>query len=59
MKIIQGFFSLAIPNNFLISFSDSPTNFDIKSELDILKNVQSTSVAQALAKYDLPVPGGP
>ena len=27
--------------------------------LPYLKNVESASVATALAKYDLPVPGGP
>jgi hypothetical protein len=40
----------------IINFSDSPTYFDIKSEDEIEKKVQSTSVAHALAKYVLPVP---
>jgi len=53
------FFSLAIANKVLISFSDSPTYFDTKSEDDTEKNVPSHSVAHALAKYVLPVPGGP
>lgn len=50
MKIIEGFFSLAKLKSDLISFSDSPTYFDIKSEEDIEKNVPSASVAQAFAK---------
>jgi hypothetical protein len=58
MKIIDGFFSLAIANNYLINLSDSPTNFDIKSEEDTEKKVPSHSVAQAFAKNVLPVPGG-
>lgn len=59
MKIIEGFFSLAILNKFLINFSDSPTYFEIKSAEEILKNVASHSVAQAFAKKVFPVPGGP
>jgi hypothetical protein len=60
MKIILGLAFLAYSNNALKVFSDSPTYFDIKSEADILKNVPPCiSVAQALAKNVLPVPGGP
>jgi hypothetical protein len=67
MKMIEGFFSLAIANRVFINlwllhvhyFSDSPTYFDIKSEEDTEKNVPSASVAQAFAKYVFPVPGGP
>lgn len=59
MNIIDGFFYLAILNNALINFSDSPTYFEIKSDEDIEKNVPSASVAQALARKVLPVPGGP
>lgn len=59
MKIIEGFFSLAILNNYLISFSLSPTNLEIKSAEEILKKVELHSVAQALAKNVFPVPGGP
>lgn len=59
MKIIEGFFSLAILKRDLINFSDSPTYLEIKSAEEILKNVASHSVAQALAKNVLPVPGGP
>ena len=42
-----------------MSFSDSPTHLDIKSEEDIEKKVASHSVAHALAKKVFPVPGGP
>lgn len=59
MKIIEGFLSLAILNKALINFSDSPTYLEIKSAEEILKNVASHSVAQALAKKVFPVPGGP
>lgn len=59
MKIILGFFSLAILNNYLINFSDSPTYLEIKSAEEMEKKVASHSVAQAFAKYVLPVPGGP
>ena len=41
-----------------MSFSDSPTYFDTKSDEETEKNVPSASVAQALAKNVLPVPGG-
>jgi len=37
----------------------SPIHFDTKSLLLTLKNVLFASVATALARYDLPVPGGP
>ena len=57
--MIEGFFSLAISNKFLINFSDSPTHFEIKSEEEIEKKVASDSVAHAFAKKVLPVPGGP
>ena len=50
---------LAIWNNALRVFSDCPTYLDIKSEAEILKKVPPfCSVAQALAKNVLPVPGG-
>jgi hypothetical protein len=58
MNIIVGLASLAIPNNSLINLSDSPTYFDIKSAEETEKNVPSHSVAQALARNVLPVPGG-
>jgi hypothetical protein len=43
----------------LISFSLSPTYLLIKSDEETEKNVPSASVAHALAKKVLPVPGGP
>jgi len=46
-------------NKVLISFSDSPTNFEIKSLEETEKKVASVSVAHALAIKDFPVPGGP
>lgn len=59
MKIILGFCSLAIANSDLTNFSDSPSHLLTKSELETDKNVELfASVATALAKYDLPVPGG-
>jgi hypothetical protein len=47
-------------NNYanFVYFSDSPTYLEIKSDEEIEKNVPSASVAQALARYVLPVPGG-
>ena len=60
MKIMLGLWSRAIWNRFFTSFSDSPSHFDTRSELDTEKKVELlASVATALAKYDLPVPGGP
>lgn len=41
-----------------MDFSDSPVYFDIKSALETLIKVPLHSVAQAFAKYVLPVPGG-
>lgn len=43
----------------LMSFSLYPTYLLIKSEEETEKKVPSASVAQALAKYVFPVPGGP
>lgn len=59
IKIRAGFFSLAISNKFLTSFSDSPYHLLTKSEDEIEKKVLSHSLAQAFARKDLPVPGGP
>jgi hypothetical protein len=59
MKIILGFSFLAIWNRVLMVLSDSPTYFDIRSEEEMLKKVPcSIYVAQAFARYVLPVPGG-
>jgi len=57
--MIEGFLSRAMANKVLISFSDSPTNFEIKSLEETEKKVASVSVAHALAIKDFPVPGGP
>jgi len=59
MKIIEGFFYLALLNKALINFSLSPTYLLIKSDEETEKKVPSASVAQALAKNVFPVPGGP
>jgi hypothetical protein len=56
--MIEGFYSLAIEKRVLISFSLSPTYLEIKSADETEKNVPSASVAHALAKNVLPVPGG-
>jgi hypothetical protein len=50
--------SRAISNRLRTNLSDSPCHFDTKSADDTEKNVESASVATALARYDLPVPGG-
>jgi hypothetical protein len=58
--MIEGFSFLAIANKVLIIFYDYPTYFDIISEELIEKKVPFyISVAHALARYVLPVPGGP
>jgi hypothetical protein len=59
MNIMDGFFSLASSNSYLTSLSDSPCHLLTKSDEDIEKKVLSHSVAQALARKLLPVPGGP
>jgi hypothetical protein len=59
MKIIEGFLSLASSKSYLTNFSDSPCHLLTKSDDETEKNVLSHSVAQALAKKLLPVPGGP
>ena len=60
MNMMLGLCSLAISNRFFTSFSDSPNHLLTRSLLDTEKKVELfASVATALAKYDLPVPGGP
>lgn len=59
MKMMEGFFYLARLNRFLMSFSLSPTYLLMRSEEETEKKVPSASVAHALAKKVLPVPGGP
>mmetsp|Transcript_1583 Transcript_1583/g.3723 ORF Transcript_1583/g.3723 Transcript_1583/m.3723 type:complete len:238 (-) Transcript_1583:259-972(-) len=51
--------SLATVKRFFTIFSLSPCHFDTRSEEDREKKVESASVATALARWDLPVPGGP
>lgn len=59
MNIMLGLCCLANSNKFLTSFSDSPSHLDTRSEDETEKKVELlASVATALAKYDLPVPGG-
>lgn len=59
MNIILGLCVLAISNKLFTNFSDSPSHLDTRSDDDTEKNVELfASVATALAKYDLPVPGG-
>ena len=59
MKMIEGFRSRAISNRFFTSFSLSPCHLEMRSDDDTEKNVESASVATALASSDFPVPGGP
>ena len=59
MKMIEGLRSLAMLKSCLIKRSDSPIHLETRSEEEMEKKVPSHSVAQALAKKDLPVPGGP
>lgn len=59
MKIMLGLCARASSKRFRTSFSDSPSHFETKSELDTEKKVELfASVATAFARYDLPVPGG-
>jgi hypothetical protein len=58
-KIIAFFCFLACLKSFLTYFSDSPTYLDMISLAEIAKKTESVSVAHALAKKVLPVPGGP
>ena len=59
INMIEGFFSRAIVNNYLMSLSDSPTYLEIRSDELTEMKVPSHSVAHAFAKNVLPVPGGP
>mmetsp|Transcript_20409 Transcript_20409/g.60851 ORF Transcript_20409/g.60851 Transcript_20409/m.60851 type:complete len:225 (+) Transcript_20409:569-1243(+) len=49
----------AIWKRFFTRRSLSPCHLLTRSELETAKNCASASVATALARYDLPVPGGP
>merc|ERR1712079_10039 len=57
--MMEGLRSLAILKSCLMRRSDSPIHLDTRSEEEIEKKVPSHSVAHALARKDLPVPGGP
>mmetsp|Transcript_14463 Transcript_14463/g.14522 ORF Transcript_14463/g.14522 Transcript_14463/m.14522 type:complete len:212 (+) Transcript_14463:486-1121(+) len=59
IKITAGLLALAISKSDLTSLSDSPMNLLTKSLEETEKKVPSHSVAHALARKDLPVPGGP
>ena len=60
IKIIAGVFERAVSKSARISFSDSPTHFETRSDVDTVKKVELlASVAVAFARNDLPVPGGP
>lgn len=52
MKMMEGAFSLAKENSWLTSFSDSPIHFETRSEEDMLKNVDSASVATACSPHN-------
>eukprot|EP01139_Manchomonas_bermudensis_P020887 Amastigsp_a680174_25.p3 type:complete len:123 gc:universal Amastigsp_a680174_25:946-578(-) len=58
-KMIARGSARAISKRLLTRRSDSPIHFETRSDDDTEKNLQSASVATALARYDLPVPGGP
>ena len=58
MNMMDGLRSLAIANSYFMSRSLSPTNLEIKSLDETEKKVPSASVAHALARCVLPVPGG-
>ena len=59
-NLYLGLFSRAIWNKLFTNFSDSPSHLDTRSELEMDKKVELfASVATALARYDLSVPGGP
>lgn len=59
MNMIAGLFSLAIVKSCLTRRSDSPIHLLTRSDDDTEKKVLFASVATALARNDLPVPGGP
>mmetsp|Transcript_475 Transcript_475/g.1217 ORF Transcript_475/g.1217 Transcript_475/m.1217 type:complete len:267 (-) Transcript_475:413-1213(-) len=59
MKTMEGVRCDADSKSARTSFSDSPTHLETRSDEEIEKKVASTSVATALARWVLPVPGGP
>ncbi len=58
INTIQGARSRASSNKHFTPFSLSPSHFERRSDELTEMNVLLHSVAIALAKYDLPVPGG-
>ena len=58
MKTMHGCRSRATSNKHFTPFSLSPSHFERRSDELTAINVLLHSVAIALAKYDLPVPGG-
>lgn len=52
--MVEGAWNLAISNNNLTSFSESPRYFDVSVDEDTLKNVVLHSVATALANIVFP-----
>mmetsp|Transcript_2457 Transcript_2457/g.3596 ORF Transcript_2457/g.3596 Transcript_2457/m.3596 type:complete len:205 (-) Transcript_2457:612-1226(-) len=59
MNIILGDFFRATKKRFFTNFSLSPWNFERRLEDEHDMKVESASVATALARWLLPVPGGP
>ena len=59
IKIMQGAFSTACLNKSLTLAAPRPTNISTKAEPEIEKKGTSASLATALARRVLPVPGGP
>jgi hypothetical protein len=57
IKIIDGECYCAVLNNYLTSLGPSPKYFCINSEPTTLKKVAEVSLATALARRVLPVPG--
>ena len=58
-KIVDGAWNRANSNRTRTSFSESPRHLLTMVDAEILKNVVLHSVATALARSVLPVPGGP
>lgn len=56
---MQGWFSLAKPNIYLMTLADSPIYLSTMAEATTFKNLASIFEARALAIKVFPVPGGP
>mmetsp|Transcript_32427 Transcript_32427/g.47307 ORF Transcript_32427/g.47307 Transcript_32427/m.47307 type:complete len:242 (-) Transcript_32427:256-981(-) len=59
MKMIDGLLSRASSKSVLTIFSLSPSHLEVRSAEETDRNVAAASVATALARKLLPVPGGP